>query len=48
MTMATFIRKHLIGVSLKFQRFSLSSSGQEAWQHPDRQASGEGAESSTS
>jgi hypothetical protein len=37
--------EHLIGDGLQFQRFSPSSSWQEAWQHPGRHGAEEGAES---
>ena len=40
--------KHLIGAGLRFQRFSPLSSWQEAWQHPGRHGTGEGAERSRS
>jgi hypothetical protein len=44
----SYKRKHLIGVSLQFQRFSPLSSWWEAWWYAGRHDAGEGAESSTS
>jgi hypothetical protein len=38
---------HLIGAGLQFQRLSLLSSWQEAWQHTGQPSAADGAKSST-
>ena len=44
----SYKEQHLIGAGLQFQRFSSSSSRQEAWQCLGRHGTGERAKSSTS